>query len=360
MKFTRTLIFWQSIVLIFSGCFCSPHPNSMLWPERRPLSESRPSTTTEASVSENVDTLACELEKMGTDYTISIKLMESILTSMKEKWQNIDRKSKALSKIGHLTDGQSCSNDEDHDSELEKIDKRELKSLADGIWEKLDNFNWKNPDKEIPELKSQMAGLLFLLKIRRCKNSTETFYKDRCHPIGKDVHCPPDSHMVLHDGPNNKGFCDCSDNISGKNGLLPIFSNETGKCYFQNTQGPCRSGEWFVIKNKVPQCETVPNKCFVDGTYVYGKRSEKGISRSRSRNNFSTELKCWEINSSVHCPSSGQILTAEHNSDGELQVHCSVPVSEIVSQMSRAHSYPCRMGTRRSFSGECTTKIAIG
>jgi hypothetical protein len=157
--------------------------------------------------------LACELEKMGTDYTISIKLMESMLTSMKEKWQNIDRKSKALSKIGHLTDGQyvfsnhlrllkicflklnyivllynelnctifsfiiyflvielklfngrSCSNDEDHDSELEKIDKRELKSLADGIWEKLDNFNWQNPDKEIPELKSQMAGLLFLLK----------------------------------------------------------------------------------------------------------------------------------------------------------------------------------------------------
>jgi hypothetical protein len=47
---------------------------------------------------------------------------------------------------------------------LEKIDKRELKSLADGIWEKLDNFNWRNPDKEIPELKSQMAGLLFLLK----------------------------------------------------------------------------------------------------------------------------------------------------------------------------------------------------
>lgn len=173
---------------------------------------------TEASVSENVDTLACELEKMGTDYTISIKLMEIILTSMKEKWQNIDRKSKALSKIGHLTDGQqyvfpnrlhllkiffffklnyivllynevnctifsfiiyflvielklfngrSCSNDEDHDSELEKIDKRELKSLAVGmknIWEKLDNFNWQNPDKEIPELKSQMAGLLFLLK----------------------------------------------------------------------------------------------------------------------------------------------------------------------------------------------------
>jgi hypothetical protein len=54
--------------------------------------------------------LACELEKMGTDYTISIKLMESMLTSMKEKWQNIDRKSKALSKIGHLTDGQYVFN----------------------------------------------------------------------------------------------------------------------------------------------------------------------------------------------------------------------------------------------------------
>lgn len=66
-----------------------------------------------------------------------------------------------------LFNGRSCSNDEDHDSELEKIDKRELKSLAVGmknIWEKLDNFNWQNPDKEIPELKSQMAGLLFLLK----------------------------------------------------------------------------------------------------------------------------------------------------------------------------------------------------
>lgn len=125
-------------------------------------------------------------------------------------------------------------------------------------------------------------------------------------------------------------------------------------------QGPCRSGEWFVIKNKVPQCETVPNKCYVDGTYVYGKRSEKGTLRSRSRNNFSTELKCWEINSSgQHCPS-GQTLTAEHNSDGELQVHCSVPVSEIVSQLSLAHSYPCRMGTRRSFDSKCTSKVAIG
>lgn len=66
-----------------------------------------------------------------------------------------------------LSIGRSCSNDEDSDSELEKIDKRELKSLAVGmknIWEKLDNFNWQIPDNEIPELKSQMAGLLFLLK----------------------------------------------------------------------------------------------------------------------------------------------------------------------------------------------------
>ncbi len=32
------------------------------------------------------------------------------------------------------------------------------------IWEKLDNIDWQDADNEIPELKSQMAGLLFLLK----------------------------------------------------------------------------------------------------------------------------------------------------------------------------------------------------
>lgn len=125
-------------------------------------------------------------------------------------------------------------------------------------------------------------------------------------------------------------------------------------------QGPCPSGEWFVIKNKVPQCETVPNKCFVDGTYVYGKLSEKRTLRSRSRNNFPTELKCFDINSSAdHC-SSGQTLTAEHNSDGELQVHCLVPVSESKSHTSRAHSNPCRIGTLRSSNLNCTKKVFHG
>ncbi len=62
----------------------------------------------EAPVSEkeNVETLVCELEKMGTDYTNSLKSMERILASMKEKWQNIDRKSKALNKMDHLTKAQ--------------------------------------------------------------------------------------------------------------------------------------------------------------------------------------------------------------------------------------------------------------
>ncbi len=127
-------------------------------------------------------------------------------------------------------------------------------------------------------------------------------------------------------------------------------------------QGPCRSGEWFVIKNKVPQCEKVPNKCYADGTYVYGKWSEKGTLRSRSRNYFPTELKCWEINGSGNnCPS-GQTLTAEHNSDGELRVQCSFHVLESVTPTSRSRLYQCRIGTRRNLSGRCASRldIAIG
>ena len=49
--------------------------------------------------------------------------------------------------------------------------------------------------------------------------------------------------MVLHDGKNNQGFCDCQDNISGGNGLLQNLSNKTN-----------------MLFSKYPQTEKAMNK----------------------------------------------------------------------------------------------------
>ena len=69
-----------------------------------------------------------------------------------------------------------------------------------------------------------------------CHSFYETCYRGGCHPIGRGEHCPHNSFMVLYDGPNNEGYCDCQNNISGGNGLFPIYSNKTDKCHFQHTQ----------------------------------------------------------------------------------------------------------------------------
>lgn len=68
---------------------------------------------------------------------------------------------------------------------------------------------------------------------RHCESPFETFFKDKCLPIRNTEDCP--ENMELYDGPNNEGFCDCSD-VKGNNSLRVIYWDQTGKCYFQNTQ----------------------------------------------------------------------------------------------------------------------------
>ena len=106
------------------------------------------------------------------------------------------------------------------------------------------------------------------------------------------------------------------------------------------------------------QCEAVPNRCFADGKHVYGKMNGSDRPTTLSRLNWSksrsssTESKCWEIGSSDHCPS-GQTVKAEQNSNGDLRVHCSLPVSEIVPSISLAYFTQCRVGTQRNRHGNC-------
>lgn len=68
---------------------------------------------------------------------------------------------------------------------------------------------------------------------RHCESPFETFFKDQCLPIRNIEVCP--ENMEIYDGPNNEGFCDCSD-VKGNNTLRMIYWDETGQCYLQNTQ----------------------------------------------------------------------------------------------------------------------------
>ena len=70
----------------------------------------------------------------------------------------------------------SCNNDKDPEfgndeddffSETKDKQKEVIKMLVTGIkgiWEKFENTSWHVPNEEISALRSQMAGLLFLLK----------------------------------------------------------------------------------------------------------------------------------------------------------------------------------------------------
>ena len=70
----------------------------------------------------------------------------------------------------------SCNNDKDPEfgndeddffSETKDKQKEVIKMLVTGIkgiWKKFENTSWHVPNEEISALRSQMAGLLFLLK----------------------------------------------------------------------------------------------------------------------------------------------------------------------------------------------------
>ena len=65
---------------------------------------------------------------------------------------------------------------------------------------------------------------------RHCSSTGDTFFNGQCLPIGSTEHCP--NTMELFDGPNQEGFCDCLDNKRRP----AFYSDETGGCYFHNTQ----------------------------------------------------------------------------------------------------------------------------
>jgi hypothetical protein len=69
---------------------------------------------------------------------------------------------------------------------------------------------------------------------RLCESPDETFFNGQCLPFGSTEHCTSEN-MSLVDGPDNNGFCDCLD-TKGENGLNIIFSDQTGRCYSQNTR----------------------------------------------------------------------------------------------------------------------------
>ncbi|EFX77494.1 hypothetical protein DAPPUDRAFT_106132 [Daphnia pulex] len=192
-----------------------------------------------------------------------------------------------------------------------------------------------------------MARILFIAGERFCESPDETFFNGQCLPIGSTEHCPSEN-MSLVDEPDNNGFCDCLD-TKGENNLQIIFSDQTGRCYSQNTRGPCNVGEWFVL-NDIPRCESIPNECPDDGRHVYGK------IRVYRDSDPSVEAGCWEIGRT--CPDEVSVVQVQQDDYGNLDVFCSSFYNgevHVYSQntVSLVAYNPCRKGTRRSRNGDC-------
>jgi hypothetical protein len=62
------------------------------------------------------------------------------------------------------------------------------------------------------------------------EENDKTFFNGQYLPIGSSGSCP--RNMVLFDGPNKQGFCDCL-NIARK---PAFYSDKTGECFFHNTR----------------------------------------------------------------------------------------------------------------------------
>ncbi|EFX76457.1 hypothetical protein DAPPUDRAFT_107036 [Daphnia pulex] len=164
---------------------------------------------------------------------------------------------------------------------------------------------------------------------------TETYFNGRYLPIGSIQYCP--RNMVLLDGPNNQGFCDCVDDEKHP----AFYSDKTGECYFHNTRGPCSDGEWFVLKKGNPVCEPVPEGCPANGRYFYGTPDETMAKRC---------LKLWKEGSP--CLPDEYLQLRE---GPELTIFCGYqdPMLQSVS-LSAGTRRACRPGTLRKRSGHCS------
>ncbi|XP_046449253.1 uncharacterized protein LOC124197754 isoform X3 [Daphnia pulex] len=196
------------------------------------------------------------------------------------------------------------------DDELTQILLSEIKD----VWRRIVNSpkSLVNSGETPESLGIYMAKILFIAKDRHCESPDETYFNGQCLPIStkkRSEHCP--EHMGLYDDEKNEGICDCLEltREQAKSQLRPIYSNETGVCHLQNTQGPCENGEWFVLKNTYPRCEPVPHGCPTDGRHVYWNPDN------------STAKECWEIWTQGPCDK-GQLLHLEQDTE-ELQLYCS-------------------------------------
>ncbi|XP_046449252.1 uncharacterized protein LOC124197754 isoform X2 [Daphnia pulex] len=196
---------------------------------------------------------------------------------------------------------------------------------------------------ESPEsLKKYMAEILYFANDRNCKSPDETFFNGQCLPISttkRSEYC--DVHMGLYDDEKNKGICDCLEltKEQAKSELRPIYSDKTGFCHRQNTQGPCEIGEWFVLKN-TSLCEPVPDGCPTDGRHVYWNPDN------------STAKQCWEIWTRGPCKE-GQLLHLAQ--DNEAQVYCSSVSAESMGDKSISNNSSCPPGTIRNQQNTCVT-----
>ncbi len=101
-------------------------------------------------------------------------------------------------------------------------------------------------------------------------------------------------------------------------------------------------GEWFVLKNNVPQCEPVPDGCPADGQHFYGTTDD------------TMAKQCWEIGSQGPCLWY-EILQLEEGT-GEFKLSCKPQFAQIALAAvpsSAGSQAPCRLGTWRNQFGRC-------
>ena len=102
-------------------------------------------------------------------------------------------------------------------------------------------------------------------------------------------------------------------------------------------------GEWFVLKNNVPQCEPVPDGCPADGQHFYGTTDD------------TMAKQCWEIGSQGPCLWY-EILQLEEGT-GEFKLSCKPQFAQIALAAvpsSAGSQAPCRLGTWRNQFGKCS------
>ncbi|XP_046448215.1 uncharacterized protein LOC124197001 isoform X2 [Daphnia pulex] len=118
------------------------------------------------------------------------------------------------------------------------------------------------PTQEQVPVQQQYARLQYMLGMRKCPSTQETFYQGECHEIGVPGNpCP--RNQQLYDRPDNNGYCYCQRGLSD-------FVYMDGQCYQQNEQGPCDDDQWLVVReDRTPACQQVPRGCPADGQHVY-------------------------------------------------------------------------------------------